>query len=286
MSPIKKLAKRALGEDPYNRLSKTRGRWRRKMADMRWRWSWEGRDNQRRLNALRNAYQGKRCFIIGNGPSLKKTDVRLLSKEVTIGCNGLFLLFGEMGYLPTFYAVEDYLVAEDRAEQINQIRGTTKVFPRRLAYCLLPDQDTIYINFRYEHFKDRPRFNPRFDQLVYWGGTVTYLNIQLAYYIGCREVYLIGVDHNYRVPSQEEIDEKKVIVSKEEDPNHFHPDYFGPGYRWHDPKVERMEQSYLSAKEFGDAHGLKIYNATAGGKLEIFPRVDYDEVVGKTAKGI
>ena len=29
-----------------------------------------------------------------------------------------------------------------------------------------------------------------------------------------------------------------------DDPNHFHPDYFGKGFRWHDPQVNKMIEAY------------------------------------------
>jgi len=250
------------------------------LSEVRRRYSGAGYVNQKRLLSLRNIYQGERCFVIGSGPSLVQTDLSHLAGEITIGSNALFLMFDKMGYLPTFYTVEDKLVAEDRAEKINHIKGTTKIFPRELAYCLLPDSNTIYINFLYKNFKEFPKFTERFDQVVYWGGTVTYLNLQLAYYIGCREIYLIGIDHNYEVPSNVDplAEEGIIITSSSTDVNHFHPDYFGPGYRWHNPRVDRMEKAYIAAQKFAVRCNMKIYNATIGGKLEIFPRISYESL--------
>lgn len=230
--------------------------------------------NEKRLLSLKNVYQGRRGFIIGNGPSLNKVDLDLLKDEVTIGCNGIFMLFSRMNSLPTFYTVEDTLVAEDRAEVINKIRGTTKIFPYDLRYCLKPNGNTIFINFcrTYPGF---PKFSTNGESLVYWGGTVTFMNIQLAYYLGIREVYLIGMDHDYKPPSP--LDEQRgyVITSHSPDINHFHPEYFGPGFRYHDPMLERMEIAYKKAKEAYAHNGGAIYNATCGGKLEIFDRVDF-----------
>jgi len=60
-----------------------------------------------------------------------------------------------------------------------------------------------------------------------------------------------------------------------DDPNHFHPDYFGKGYRWHDPQVDKMIEAYSEAKRVTEGAGLTIYNATVGGKLEVFPRREY-----------
>jgi len=236
------------------------------------------RDNEARLVSLRDKHRGRRAFVIGGGPSLRQTDVRLLKDEITIGCNAIFLMFDEIGFKPTYYTVEDVLVAEDRADTINAIRGTTKILPRDLRYCLRPDEDTIFINF-VRDYNTRPfRFSSDFIRRVFWGGTVTYLNLQLAYYLGCREVYLIGIDHNYQPPAQKDEVAGTVITSRTQDINHFHPDYFGPGYRWHDPKVERMETAYRQAKRFFEENGGVICNASAETQLEVFPRVSYGDL--------
>lgn len=68
------------------------------------------------------------------------------------------------------------------------------------------------------------------------------------------------------------------IVSTSDDPNHFHPEYFGKGYRWHDPMVERMELAYKRAKQTYESAGKMIYNATEGGNLKVFERVTYKDL--------
>jgi len=231
--------------------------------------------NLERLRSLRNAQAGRRCFVMGNGPSLMKADLRRLRDEVTIGSNALFLIFDHMGYRPTYHTVEDVLVAEDRARELNAMRGSTKVFPRDLAYCLKQDEATLYIRFR-RNYAGFPKFSDAFDEICYWGGTVSMLNLQLAYYLGCNPIYLLGFDHSYRVPPNLS---SHIIHSDADDVNHIHPDYFGKGYRWHDPMVERMEEGYRVARSFFDARGIRVYNATMGGKLEVFERASFDEVM-------
>ena len=61
------------------------------------------RADRRTLESLRNAYAGRRAFIIGNGPSLRCLDLSRLAGEVTFGVNGIFYLFDELGFKPTFY---------------------------------------------------------------------------------------------------------------------------------------------------------------------------------------
>jgi hypothetical protein len=233
--------------------------------------------NEARLLSLKDNHQGQRAFIICNGPSLKQTDVRWLKDEITIACNGIFLMYDEMGFLPTYYTVEDTLVAEDRAQEINAMRGVTKLIPRDLNYCLKQDPETIYINFVRDYRKKVPGFSDDFVRHVFWGGTVTYLSLQIAYFIGCREIYLIGLDHSYRIPEKVEF-EGTVITSHQDDVNHFHPDYFGKGYRWHHPLVERMEIAYRKAKQFFDENNVKVFNASAKTELDVFPRISYTEL--------
>jgi len=110
--------------------------------------------------------------------------------------------------------------------------------------------------------------------MVWTGGTVSYICLQLAYYMGFTEVYLIGFDHSYTVPNDTQISGMEIL-SLSDDPNHFHPSYFGKGKRWHDPKIDRMEMAYRKAKKYFEADGRKIRNATVGGCLEVFDRVDY-----------
>lgn len=241
--------------------------------------------NEEKLLSLKNRHEGKRCFIIGNGPSLKTMDLAPLRNEVTIGCNGLFLMLDHMGFTPTFYTCEDTLVAEDRRNELNALKGTTKVWPMDVRYCLKPDGDTVYCNFL-RRYGSVPRFTDDFVRRVFWGGTVTFFSLQLAYFIGAREIYLVGIDHNYQAHTAKDELKGYEITSRSQDVNHFHPDYFGPGYRWHVPQVERMERSYVVAKSFADANSCRILNATAGGKLEVFPRVDYRSLFSPSTETI
>lgn len=281
-STIKQIAKRYLNRNVYSNLAISYRELFKKLSVcskyIEWKYREPGYKNYKRLCGLENIYKGRRCFVIGNGPSLHQTDIRKLNGEITIASNAIFLLFEETGFRPTFWTIEDPLVAADRAADVNQHNGITKIIPNDLRNVIKPDNNTLYVNFL-RQYRNFPSFSSNFKDYVYWGGTVTFLNLQLAYYLGCREIYLIGVDHNYHSPSKVDKVEGAVITSNSVDINHFHPDYFGPGYRWHDPKVERMEQAYQQAQLFMENHYATIYNATAGGKLEVFSRVDFSKIV-------
>jgi hypothetical protein len=235
--------------------------------------------NEVKLLQLKNKHKGERCFIIGNGPSLNNLDLTLLKNEFTFGVNAIYTNFEKMGFYPTYHVVEDIFVAEDRANEINNHKGSTKLFGNYLDYCLKKDERSILmnVNMDYRTYKNFPKFSKNISRKIWVGGTVSYLCMQIAYSMGFKEVYLVGFDHNYKIPEGSKVTGNDIL-STTDDPNHFNKDYFGKGKRWHDPMLSRMEQSYSQARDFYEKDGRVIKNATAGGKLEIFERINYESI--------
>ena len=228
------------------------------------------------LEDFKDIHAGRRCWIVGNGPSLNRMHLAPLQDEITFGMNCIFLGFEHFGFRPTYYTVEDNFVAEDNSREIDGLSGMVKFLPLDLNYCLADGPDVCWVPF-VRRYAPYPQFSTNSADKVYWGSTVTYLAIQLAYFMGCDPIYLIGVDFDYRVPDYAAGQEE--ITSREEDPNHFHPAYFGPGKRWHHPRLDRVLPSYALARDVLAREGRRIFNATAGGKLEVFSRTDYDAVL-------
>ena len=240
----------------------------------------EGIFNSKYITDFKDLHKGERCFIIGNGPSLNKLDLTKLKNEITFGVNSIFLNYEKMGFNPTYYTVEDSHVIKERAEAIKNISGSIKFIPQ-YAYKIFGDRnDFIYINtiLDYRRYKGFPYFSTDISRRAWVGGTVSYINLQLAYYMGFKEIYLIGFDHNYIIPQSANVSGANIL-STADDPNHFHPDYFGKGFSWHVPLTERMELCYLKSKYAFEQSGKKIINATAGGHLEVFPRADFETVL-------
>ncbi len=238
-----------------------------------------------RLSLLHNAYRGKRCFIIGNGPSLNQHDLSLLEGEYSFAVNSFFYKTDETGYRPTFYVVEDSSVMKENTERIQAYEAPLKFFPT-IYKNLHPPGDNVHFFQMNRGFYEKsspnycvPRFSTDASKVAYCGQSVTYINLQLAFFMGFTEVYLIGMDFDYVIPAEHKRT-GDLILSTTDDPNHFHKDYFGKGKTWKDPKLERVALNYRQAKLSFDAVGRKIYNATIGGKLELFERVDYNTLLG------
>lgn len=239
------------------------------------RWS-DGAEMTRFLNK----HAGERCVIVGNGPSLNELDLSLLAGEITFGVNGIFYAADAMGFDPTYYVVEDTMVMADNLERIREYRAGHKLFPSIYREMVGEAANVTYFTMNGGFYSKGspsfciPRFSTDASQRVYSGQSVTTINLQLAYYMGFTEVVLIGMDFSYIVPEDSEI-EGHHILSRGADPNHFHPDYFGAGKTWKDPKLDRVLANYQLAKDMFTDDGRRIVNATPGGKLEIFERADY-----------
>lgn len=232
------------------------------------------------IGKYKDQHKGNRCFIIGGGPSILKTDMSQLADEITFGVNGIFLIFDWLGFMPTYYAVEDWLVYEDRFNDIREkVSESTCFFPIQFCSKEFKQENHRYFRAVYEFSEgpNWPRFSKDTAKVIWIGGTVTYVCLQLAYYMGFNEVYLVGMDHKYTKPKDIQI-KGNEWTSQSDDPNHFAQSYFGKGKRWHDPRLDRMEKAYRKARQTYEKDGRKIYNATIGGNLEVFERVDYNEL--------
>lgn len=237
------------------------------------------------LKKLHNKFLGKRVFIIGNGPSLNRHDLSLLKNEYSFGVNGIFYKTDEMGFRPTFYVVEDYHVMSDNIDRINNYECEYKFFPKNYKAIVKNKKNVIFFTMDSGYYKPLspyfsiPRFSADASHRLFCGQSVTMLNIQLAYYLGFNEVYLIGMDHSYEMPKT--IEKNGVILSEADDVNHFHPEYFGKGKKWHNPHLDRVERTYQYYKLVYEAKSRNIFNATDGGNLEVFERVNYQDLFVK-----
>ena len=238
---------------------------------------------KQRLEKLKGTHSGERCFIVGNGPSLNKLDLSLLKDEVSIGVNGIFYKTEETGFSPTYYVVEDSSVMKENIRRIIDVKARLKFFPSTYNK-LHPLEDNVnffVMNRGYYEPKSPnycvPRFSTDFAECAFVGQSVTYINLQLAFYLGFTEIYLIGMDFSYQIPGEFK-KQGDIITSTGDDPNHFHPKYFGEGKTWKDPKLERVLANYGMAKLAYESVGRKVINATAGGNLNLFERAEYRDL--------
>ena len=244
-----------------------------------------------KLASLRGKHEGERCFVIGNGPSLNKTNLEMLKNECTFCANKFYLKIPDLAWVPTFYTCLDWRVTPDDSENIQKFfkdyPDILKFIPNRFRHLLIPDINSYW----YESFSSGRFLAEKFEKdatkCVRGGGTIATAMIQLAAFMGFKDIYLIGTDVTYNIPESVKQEGKdrfntgvkiNLTSTADDDPNHFTPAYFGTGTRWHDPNVPEMKRGFRACYLAAKVEGVNIFNATVGGALDCIPRVNFDEL--------
>ena len=183
MSALRQSVKRALPQPALAALRDLRdslvrvGQWPGAMLHP-WR-----RDTIRRLAELKNSHAGERCFIMGNGPSLRQTDLSRLQHEYTLGMNRIYLAFPEMGFTTSYYLSINDLVVEQCAADIQAINAP-KFVSWRARRWLKPSDDLYFLHTTYTGAK----FARDASERLWEGATVTYTALQVAFHLGFSQV--------------------------------------------------------------------------------------------------
>lgn len=220
----------------------------------------------RSLRTYRGRHSGGRCFILGNGPSLNKMDLSPLESELTFGLNRIYMMFEKLGFSTSYVVSVNDAVLRQCAPEIQALRVPKFVSWRSRSFFDAQAQVIFLRSISERRFSTDPAAWG-----VWEGATVTFVAMQLAFYMGFKEIILIGVDHNFSTKGPA----NQLVTSRGDDPNHFDPNYFGKGFKWHLPDLYLSEVAYRLAKNHYERAGRSIVDATVGGKLEVFPKVNY-----------
>lgn len=228
------------------------------------------RISREKIKQYKNIYKGQRCFIWGNGPSLRKIDLSLLKNEINFGLNRIYLIYSEIGYSSTYLLSVNDLVLEQCAQEFDALQIPKFISWRGRNY-FEQDRNLIFLDTDYTQ---RETFTKDMAGRVYEGCTVTYVALQLAFYMGFETAILIGVDHHFETKGPP----NETVISAGQDPNHFHPEYFGEGFSWQLPDYRCSERAYRMAREAFEAEGRRVLDATVEGNLEVFPKVEFQSL--------
>lgn len=220
----------------------------------------QARASRPRLEAYRNKCEGQKAVILCNGPSLNDVDFDQLADCFCFGLNKINLMFEKTAFRPSCVVAVNHLVIE-------QNRGffeTTElpVFLDGIAARHIAFQDNHVHLCCYENgfSKDAARY-------VAQGGTVTFVAMQLAYFMGFSQLALVGCDHFF----QQSGAPHTTLQAGAHDPNHFDANYFA-NQPWHAPDLEMNERAYGQARDCFEADGRVLVNASTQSALDVLPR--------------
>lgn len=229
-----------------------------------------------KINQYKNKYKGKRCFIVGNGPSLTLEDLELIKKEYTFGSNRIYSLFESTSWRPTFYVASDMDLIPAMVPFMPTFSPEIRFIDKEAKNIVGHLDSVVLMNVHLDFFSPKKHtttnisFSSDPSKRISVGYTVTYICLQLAIYMGFSEIYLIGMDHTFTYV----IDSDDNVFKNDGIKDHCFSDtkevIINPQYR------EGVEFAYALAREEAKKRGIKIYNATRGGSLQVFERASFD----------
>jgi 6-hydroxymethylpterin diphosphokinase MptE-like len=234
-----------------------------------WKFSASARENRERMKKYRDFHRGDRCFVIANGPSLIKTNLNLIKNNYSFGMNRIYLHFEQSSFRPTYYVAVNELVLEQFSNDISRLEMPKFINWNQRSSFDSHNPNCLYLKSK---FVVRDYFQDNLIQPLSFGGTVTFVALQIAYYMGFQQVILVGLDHKYAEKGTPNKTEKRQA---DHDVSHFHPDYFPQGVMWQLPDLLRSEISYKIARDAYESAGRQILDATVEGNCKVFEKVDY-----------
>ncbi|HEV7298782.1 MAG TPA: N-acetylneuraminate synthase family protein [Tepidisphaeraceae bacterium] len=242
--------------------------------------------------ALRNCHAGERCFIVATGPSIKQQPLHLLKGEQVIGVSNLFVHKDCNTIKPAYWCVAPYHapITEDGwqtwlGEMAAGTAGATMFFG-------LADRER---NERGGHFDDRAKHylglgTGLWDTMAAHGVDltrplqspqgVTIMALYAALYMGFSEIHLLGCDHDWILhlnQSTHFYDEKEHALNRG-----GYNEWFNGGIDEYFKDYQVLWRQYRMVKQLADERGVRILNATAGGLLDVFPRVKFESLFDRS----
>lgn len=232
--------------------------------------------NNFKIIGLKNKYKGERCFIIGNGPSLKPKDLERLKGEFTFASNKIYKIFNNTTWRPTFYMVVDPIVLEENVKDINSVEAKTKFTLK--VYKHLFNADIYFNNNLYKN--KHGTFSSNIMESLYSSGSVSYHLLQIAHYMGFSEVYLLGHDYNFKGAVSKTKD-LSFLKNEDNSQHYFSKDYIRADEKKPGQAPEEIYNGMEKAKLVYEESGRKIYNATRVTYLDVFELMNFDDLFGK-----
>jgi hypothetical protein len=256
--------------------------------------------NWNRWKELKGKYKGERVFLVANGPSLNITPLYLLKNEHVIVFNRFTLMLERLNYIPPFYMVVDGLLGPTIKEDINYfIDNCRNVFIPDITKGDLSNYSsfTKYAD-NVLYLYDEPIKYSKHLPFVGFGNTVIYCAFQVFQYLGFSEVVVVGNDMNYVIHKSADVIGEEQIKgrinqnlrsSRDDDPNHFDPRYFGKGKEFHQPTTELMDKIFANLDRVAIEYkktGVNVVNAGYNSKVESFPKQDFYKCLGYSKEKI
>ncbi len=243
---------------------------------------------------LKDIHKGKRCFILGNGPSTDNQDLLFLENEIKIVVNDIYKHEKIKEINPNYWVCVDPVYFKEKGEEhlnplINAVEKKeihVKIFfPINYGKHQIPRTD--FLNLHYLKLDGSRTIDEDINfaqEIPMYAQNVILVAMMLAFHLGANPIYLLGCDHTWWKFSREDYKDSSVI-------NHSYKNGFfnfseSYSYDFLQTTIYVQKFQYLQLLKYAEKRGIQIFNATDGGYLDLFPRAKYEDLFPNAGRSI
>lgn len=243
-----------------------------------------------RNRRFKGIHKNERLFILCSGPSIQKMDLTVLKSEITMAVHSFYLHKDISVIQPTYYCNAQWEYNEKITEEVIEayLRDLKKHVGKSQYFFSVKEKriiDRIQMFAPEEvHYYCYGKDSSLYEEVDLCQGimpvhSVPVICIQLAIYMGFKEIYLLGTEHDFLTKKKYAYfyDRKQSVtgdtdITTDVDSNLVmkFSDALADAYA--------LWENYKAVKRIAEQNDIKIYNATVGGALDVFPRVDYNDL--------
>lgn len=237
------------------------------------------------IDILKNKFGKERCFILGAGPSIRFNDISKLANEYIFAASWFPL---HKDYEKLKYAF--YCLASPQIwnrgrlpplllHSIKRNKNALFFFEKTFQYVNninhYFDEKRIFYTFHLDGKRDGSKIETDILKPIPYAATVVQdIMLPIAFYMGFKDIYLLGCDNDLNpqnYPGWKHSHFYSIDLMPLELKHHLFN--FSEGFQGN-----TVDKIYSKFKLYFEKNNRKIYNATTGGKLEVFKRVDFDSL--------
>lgn len=236
----------------------------------------------------KSIHKGERLFVLCSGPSVAKMDLKPLKNEITIAVNG-FYVHKDFEYInPRYYCAAN--ATRDLGDEGGDFfyKELDKHLVNTIPFFCISDKKLIdnkeYFKGKTVNYYRMKTINEKlFEDIdlalsVMGIQSIPILCLQIALYMEFSEVYLIGTEHDHIVTGKYSHFYKTKGSYSQFDKSVNEEDKCITPFQENLIVINRLWNQYKAIKRIAEKKGMKIYNATKGGILDIFERVEYSSL--------
>ena len=223
-------------------------------------------DLREKLKSYHNIHLDKKCVIIGNGKSVDMKDLAKLQQAITFCCNRFYLCYNDTKFRADYtVCVDPQMIRDFGKEMAENCQNTLFLSDKLIA------KENSNVEYFYRYFSTPFKFSDDISEYISMGSSVINIAIQIATFMGVKEIYLYGIDHDFQ------FNKSKQNNFVEGDNNHFIKNYRN-NKPWYPPKIDQIESSFAISKKYLESKDIKIANISRKTKLKVFNLENFDDI--------